>query len=101
MSNTEPTLPPLAPIQSPQPQFTVASDSHVTSLENQLAEQTRRLDALEARIPNTWVISPNFFKRAFAIWGHYVIAALIIGIVLVAVIFACTLCTGSFGLLRR
>lgn len=103
MSNTEPTLPPLydAPSTQPQPQHPVASDSNITALQNELAQQTQRLNALEARLPNTWVISPNFFKRAFAIWGHAAVAGLIIGIIFWAIFFVCTLMGfGSLGFLR-
>lgn len=101
MSNTEPTLPPLYDAPSTQPQLPVASDSDITALENQLAQQTQRLNALEARLPNSWVISQNFFKRAFAIWGHAAVAGLIIGIIFYAIFFACTLMgLGSLGFLR-
>jgi hypothetical protein len=32
--------------------------------------------------PNTNLIDPNFFKRAFAVWGHFFVANLIVGIIL-------------------
>ena len=101
MSTTEPTLPPLYDASSAQPQLSIASESHVTALETQLAQQTQRLNALEARLPNSWVISQNFFKRAFAIWGHAAVAGLIIAIVFYAILFACALMgVGSLGFLR-
>ncbi len=31
------------------------------------------------QLPNSWLFSENFLKRAFAIWGHYFVANLIIG----------------------
>ena len=31
-------------------------------------------------LPKTSIISPNFLQRAFAIWGHYFVAQLIISI---------------------
>jgi len=33
-------------------------------------------------IPNTNILSPSFLKRAFAIWGHFFVANLIIGTIL-------------------
>ncbi|MEA3350442.1 MAG: hypothetical protein U9Q82_07470 [Chloroflexota bacterium] len=32
------------------------------------------------RLPNTAIISASFFARAFAVWGHYFVAQLIISI---------------------
>ncbi len=45
----------------------------------------QRIASLEARLPQTKVVSPSFFARAFAIWGHYFVAQFIIGVVLGAV----------------
>ena len=33
-------------------------------------------------IPNTSLLDESFLKRAFAVWGHYVVAQLIIFIIL-------------------
>jgi len=56
--------------------------------------ETERLAALEARlarvearistdrVPKTMILDDNFLKRAFAIWGHYFVANLIIGLAL-------------------
>lgn len=35
---------------------------------------------IKAALPDLGVISPNFMKRAFSIWGHYFVAQLIIGL---------------------
>lgn len=50
----------------------------------------QRIAALEARVPQTKVIAPQFLSRALAIWGHYAVAQLLIGlaITIVAVIFS-------------
>ncbi|PKO04763.1 MAG: hypothetical protein CVU41_15485 [Chloroflexi bacterium HGW-Chloroflexi-3] len=36
----------------------------------------------EVSIPATGLLSHNFFTRAFAVWGHYFVASLIIGLIL-------------------
>ena len=33
-------------------------------------------------LPKTDLLSPNFFKRAFTVWGHYFVAQFIIALVL-------------------
>ena len=43
---------------------------------------------VSAHLPKTNLISPNFFKRAFAVWGHFFVANLIIGIT-VGIAYAC------------
>jgi len=40
------------------------------------------IDIVEGAIPNTYILSDNFLTRAFAIWGHYFIAQLIIGLII-------------------
>jgi len=36
-------------------------------------------------LPRTRLVSPNFIQRAFAVWGHYFIAQLIISIPLTCI----------------
>lgn len=56
---------------------------------NQLAA---RVAALENRLPaNSWFFGNSFLKRVFAVWGHYFVAQLIIGIVLAILFFTCTI----------
>ena len=38
-------------------------------------------------LPQTNLLSPGFFKRAFAVWGHFFVANLIIGIIFTIVYF--------------
>ncbi len=35
-----------------------------------------------ANLPPTGLLSHNFFTRAFTVWGHYIVASLIIGLIL-------------------
>ena len=52
-----------------------------------LAARSRGIDENEIEkvvldyFPNTNLIDPNFFKRAFAVWGHFFVANLIVGII--------------------
>lgn len=45
----------------------------------------RRISALEQRLPQTQLLSPKFLRRAFAVLGHYFVAALLLEIVLFVV----------------
>jgi hypothetical protein len=68
---------------------------------NQLAA---RITALENRLPaESWLFGSSFLKRVFAIWGHYFVAQLIIGIVLGILFLGCTLVFGGLlaGLSNR
>ena len=53
--------------------------SEVLSLRNNLAGTNNTL-------PQTDVVSPSFFRRAFAIWGHYLFAQLVIAIAVFGII---------------
>lgn len=39
-------------------------------------------------LPQTNLLSPNFLKRAFAVWGHFFVSNLIIGVI-IGIIYAC------------
>jgi hypothetical protein len=63
---------------------------------NQLAQ---RVTALETRFPtSSWLFGTSFLKRAFAIYGYYFIAGLIIGVVIMLIFFACFLMSVGLGL---
>jgi VIT1/CCC1 family predicted Fe2+/Mn2+ transporter len=53
-------------------------NSQVEQLQEQLKIQTYELRELRKRIPNTNIINPKFLNRAFAVFGHYFVAGLII-----------------------
>jgi hypothetical protein len=42
-------------------------------------------DAIDDALPNSSIFSDNFLTRAFAIWGHYFVAQLMIGVIILAV----------------
>lgn len=62
---------------------------HEENRERKLEALERKLAALERRVPDTGIISNNFLKRAFVVWGHYFVANLIIG-------FCIAACAGMF-----
>jgi hypothetical protein len=60
----------------------------------EITQLRRRVDLLESdarlnrrSLPDTWLLSDNFLKRAFGVYGHNLLAGLIIA----AIIFACSL----------
>lgn len=67
---------------------------NMDELINYLAELETRVQILEERqeytgrklakntLPNSGIINQNFFKRAFTVWGHFITANLIIGIII-------------------
>ena len=52
--------------------------SRMILLEEQVQAQAGEIEALNERIPDSNIISPNFLKRAFTVWGHYIVAGFII-----------------------
>jgi hypothetical protein len=60
----------------------------------EIMQLRRRVDQLESdargnlrSLPDTWLLSDNFLKRAFGVYGHNLLAGLIIA----AILFACSL----------
>ncbi|MBN2247195.1 MAG: hypothetical protein JW733_00700 [Coriobacteriia bacterium] len=47
-----------------------------------IAYLEQRIAALESRLPATKVVAPGFWTRAFAIWGHNLLAQTVVSIVL-------------------
>ena len=70
-------------------------------LQKRVEELEEQLAALEARVPDIWILSNNLLKRAFGVYGYYLLAAMIIAIP----IFACSMLGmfffGAFGHDRR
>ncbi len=58
-------------------------------------ELSARVSALEARFPtSSWLFGPGFLKRAFAIWGHWFIIQIVLGIIIWVLVFGCALVFG-------
>lgn len=74
--------------------------SRVTALENENSQLRTALQsgsyAAPARdLPNTSLLSHNFLARAFAVWGHYFVAQLIITLVIGACYLGVILVAGA------
>lgn len=86
---------PPMPSGSPNsPEYVFALEKRIIFLEMEIKHLIREINLMkvdheseEINIPKSWVISPNFFERAFAIWGHVLVAGLIIGIPIYCLIF--------------
>jgi hypothetical protein len=51
------------------------------SIKNIIAHHNDIAHFIDDELPDTDLLSRNFLKRAFAVWGHYFIAQLIIGVI--------------------
>jgi hypothetical protein len=60
---------------------TSAVSAQIHELQRQLTAQAYRIADLEARLPRTNLVSPNFISRAFAVWGHYFVSNLILSLI--------------------
>jgi hypothetical protein len=51
------------------------------SIKNIIAHHNDIAHFIDDELPDTDLLSRDFLKRAFAVWGHYFIAQLIIGVI--------------------
>lgn len=75
--------------------------AELSEARQEIAHLRRRLDALDAeppatRLPDTMLLDHSFLKRAFAILGHYLVAALIISIPFYLLFFLIAILFGGF-----
>ena len=76
--------------------FVVSSEAEIAHLQNRVQELETQLETLDARVPDIWILSDNLLKRAFGVYGYYLLAAMIIAIP----VFACSMLgVFFFGLL--
>lgn len=59
----------------------------IETLENRIQELEEQLETLDERVPDIWILSDNIFKRAFGVYGYYLLAAMLIAIP----VFACSM----------
>ena len=71
----------------------------IHQIEASLQQQGIAIGTLQARIPNSAVISPKFLNRAFAIWGHAFVAGIVLAIVVYGGAFLIALLFGGLGAL--
>jgi hypothetical protein len=86
--------------------YLTSLEERIRTLENQNETLNRYLTNLggdaQRMLPKTSLISPSFIQRAFAVWGHYFVAQLIIGIPIACIYFFIVYLTLSqSGVLNR
>ena len=59
----------------------------IVQLQEKLQTQAVEIAELQDRLPDSNIISPKFLNRAFAVWGHYVVAGFIIAIPFICLAF--------------
>jgi len=65
-------------------------DLYIQSLENRiikLEDKINSIDISRSPLPDTALLDTNFLKHAFAIWGHYFVAQLVIAIPIYCIVF--------------
>lgn len=80
----------VTPLEERMLENTTISPEYLEMMEKKLADlerQIRRLEYLEAWIPNTNLLSPSFLSRAFTVWGHLIVAQLLITIPIYCLLF--------------
>jgi len=76
-----------------QESYQQSISSHSLDVERRLSYVEARLDMIntgeskQIKLPKTNILSDSFLSRAFAIWGHYFVAQLVIG-VCIAILYA-------------
>jgi hypothetical protein len=71
--------------------------NQIKALQESLHSLEQKVQYLEANSPQTWLLSDNFLKRAFAVMGHYLVASLIIGIPFYIIMILLMLMFGGFN----
>lgn len=82
MSENEPTTA-ITPVQG-----------EIEALQARVQELEAQLQAVESRLPNTWLLSDNLIKRAFGVYGHYLLAGLIVAVPIMLCAFFMTFVFG-------
>ena len=80
---------PMPSLPANSPEYVFALEKRVMTLEAQLrhlSDSVNRASAI-AKLPNTAIVSPSFLSRAFAVWGHYFVAQLLIAIPIYCILF--------------
>jgi hypothetical protein len=57
-----------------------ALEGRIAQLEDHVHQLEKQISYLQNRLPNTSLLSPKLLTRAFTVYGHSILAGLIIGI---------------------
>lgn len=77
----------------------VPSQPEIEALQTRIHELEAQVEALQSRLPNTWLLSDNLLKRAFGVYGHYLLAGLLIAVPIMACMFFMLFMLGIVGAL--
>jgi tetrahydromethanopterin S-methyltransferase subunit G len=62
----------------------VSSEVEIVGLQERIQELEAQVETLDARVPDIWILSDNLLKRAFGVYGYYLLAAMIVAVPIVA-----------------
>ena len=107
LGTSQSTLPPHLPMPATAPnapEYVFALEKRVMVLEIELNNLRQaysgtvgRTERAIARLPNSGLLSPSYLTRAFAVWGHYLVAQLLLAIpiyLLIALLVGASLFSG-------
>ncbi len=79
--------------------ITAVSPTHseLEALRTRVHELEAQVQAMEGRLPNTWLLSDNILKRAFGVYGHYLLAGLLIAVPIMLCSFFTIFVLGMIG----
>lgn len=71
----------------------------IEALQVRVHQLEAELQVVQSRLPNTWLLSDNLLKRAFGVYGHYLLAGLIIAVPIMACSFFMFLAMGIMAVI--
>ena len=77
------------------------TDPTGTEMSARIETLERRLAEAERRLPDSKIVSGDFLTRTFAVWGHYFVANLLIGLAFLFVFGGSFMLLAMAGLIGR
>lgn len=71
--------------------------SELEALQVRVHELEAQVQDMQGRLPNTWLLSDNILKRAFGVYGHYLLAGLLIAVPIMLCSFFTLFVLGMIG----
>ena len=66
-------------------------ETQVHSLNEKLVTQHLEIEALNKRLPDTWLLDKNYWKRAVTVFAYYTVISLAIAVPIYCVVIAASL----------
>ncbi|MFQ5633229.1 MAG: hypothetical protein ACE5I1_31070 [bacterium] len=63
------------------------ANAEITALRNRIAELESKVSMTGSTLPKTDLLSDSFLRRAFTVWGHQIVASLIVVLPIYLLIF--------------